>query len=50
MIHFTVYDLLWMFLYIHFLGWLFETVSASLKQKNSLTEVWLMDLFVFFME
>ena len=34
MIHFTVYDLLWMFFIYSFLGWLFETVSASLKQKK----------------
>ena len=34
MINFTVYDLLWMFFIYSFLGWLFETVSASLKQKK----------------
>ena len=34
MIHFTVYDLLWLFFIYSFLGWLFETVSASLKQKK----------------
>lgn len=34
MIHFTVYDLLWLFFTYSFLGWLFETVSASLKQKK----------------
>lgn len=34
MIHFTVYDLLWLFFIYSFLGLLFETVSASLKQKK----------------
>ena len=32
---YTVYQLLWLFLFYSFLGWLAETVLAALKRRRS---------------